>query len=69
MSGDVEWFTKTGHCGKCGQSGNYCLCTDREPCDCQALHPMGSGKDPAALDGFAVVDVSADQGDLFGGAA
>lgn len=57
---DVVWFQRTGHCGGCGQPGDFCLCTDRSPCGCRELHPMGSGRaaDPAAV--FAVADADQD---------
>lgn len=63
----VEWFERTGHCGGCGQPGSYCLCTPRRPCACAALHEMGSGLQADAANTFAVVPVSDDQGELFGG--
>lgn len=48
-----QWFAKTGHCGGCGQPGDYCSCTEAEPCACRDLHPMGSALRDGALDVFA----------------
>lgn len=48
---DIAWHAKTGHCGGCGQPGDWCQCTPRAPCGCHDLHPMGSGigRDPLDL--------------------
>lgn len=50
---DVEWFERTGHCGRCGQPGDYCTCTAASPCGCGHLHPVDSARDADALDRFA----------------
>lgn len=66
---DAEWFEETGHCGHCGDPGDYCRCTNRDPCGCRALHVMGSAFIVGALNAFAdgcTVEVSAEQQELFG---
>lgn len=63
---DVEWFERTEHCGGCGNPGDYCTCTQTTPCGCRGLHQMGSGREPDALERFAEVPASAEQGSLFG---
>lgn len=60
---DVEWFNRTGHCGKCGQPGNYCRCTWSARCGCRTLHVMGSGLDADAIERFA--EPPPDQDGLF----
>jgi hypothetical protein len=60
---DSDWFAATGHCGKCGQPGDYCLCTPRQPCGCSDRHAMGSGLVPDAIEKFA--EVAPDQDGLF----
>lgn len=60
----VAWYQRTGHCHACGQPGAYCLCTSE--CPCHELHPVGAGRAPDALDAFAEVVISDDQGSLFG---
>jgi hypothetical protein len=47
----LEWFRRTGHCGKCGNPGSYCTCTT--PCGCADQHEVGSGLGEDALDQFA----------------
>jgi hypothetical protein len=64
---DSEWFERTGHCGRCGNPGEYCTCTKGNPCGCADLHDMGSARLPAALEAFMPVIVTIDQPDLFGG--
>lgn len=46
-----EWFTRTGHCGGCGQPGDWCQCHEKAPCGCRELHVMGAGigRDPAEM--------------------
>lgn len=60
----VDWFERTGHCGGCGQPGAYCLCTEKTPCGCRALHEMGSGRDADPAEVFAA-PVDDNQGELF----
>lgn len=62
----IAWFIKTGHCGQCGQPGNYCTCSTaiRDRCGCHELHPVGSGLHDDALNQFA--DINVDQPGLFG---
>lgn len=65
---DITWYEATYHCGRCGQPGGYCLCTDAAPCGCAHLHAMGSGLRPDALDTFAeqpAVPVSDEQVELW----
>lgn len=60
-----DWFARTGHCGACGNPGDYCTCT--APCGCGGLHEVGSARDPDSLDRFAAEEpVAVDQGELFG---
>lgn len=59
----IAWFLDTAHCGNCGQPGDYCLCTPRNPCGCRDLHPLGSGLQDGALDRF--IEVSDDQEGLW----
>jgi hypothetical protein len=61
----VAWFKRTGHCGQCGNPGNYCTCPPTKPCQCHELHEMGSGLTPDALEQFATVPVSDNQEGLF----
>lgn len=63
LASDRAWFTRSGHCGGCGQPGDFCLCTPRNPCGCRELHPMGSGLDADPLTVFAT-PVSDDQQEL-----
>lgn len=63
---DITWFGNTRHCGRCGNPGDYCICSEREPCGCRELHPMGSALLADALDSFADVPISDDQQELFG---
>lgn len=53
---DAEWFERTGHCGRCGNPGNYCTCTDRDPCGCKHLHEVGTARRPDAINAFATPD-------------
>lgn len=53
VAADLDWFDRTGHCGGCGQPGNFCQCNPRLPCGCRDLHPMGSGIDADPLATFA----------------
>lgn len=65
-AGHVAWFERTGHCGQCGQPGDYCLCgtAKRDRCGCHELHPVGSGLAADAVDQFSASTV--EQGELFG---
>jgi hypothetical protein len=58
----IEWFERTGHCGRCGDPGGYCTC--RGQCPCAHLHPPGSARDEDALDRFtqpvAIDDIQPD---------
>lgn len=64
---EITWFEATYHCGRCGQPGGYCLCTEARPCGCSHLHDMGSGLRPDALDQFAdAAPVEVEQEGLFG---
>lgn len=64
-AGDIEWFTHTRHCGRCGNPGEYCTCSEREPCGCREMHRMSSGLLPEALEAFADMPISDDQQELF----
>jgi hypothetical protein len=64
----IAWFQRTGHCGQCGEPGNFCKCIDAYPCGCRLMHEMGSGVGVDAADVFAdaaPVAVGDDQGELF----
>lgn len=63
LAAQIAWYEQTGHCGRCGQPGVFCLC--RQPCGCHSLHECGSGlvADPAEV--FAAAPVSDDQAELF----
>ena len=58
----VEWFERTGHCGVCGQPGEFCVC--RKPCGCAHLHPVGSGLEPDAVEAF-IAEVPGDHPEMF----
>lgn len=58
---DVEWFERTGHCGNCGNPGEFCTCHAKDPCACRHMHRMGSAREPGALEAFADAAPSADQ--------
>lgn len=63
------WFERTGHCGGCGNPGNYCTCTTANPCGCRALHPMSSANREDALAQFSDAPpsiISDEQEALFG---
>lgn len=60
-----EWFERTGHCGGCGQPGEFCLCAPARSCACRDLHPMGSGIKAAAVEVFADAAAGPDQDGLF----
>lgn len=62
-TGDVDWYLRTEHCGRCGQPGDFCVCTTRNPCGCGDYHPMGSGLAPDALEAFRTA--GPDQGGLW----
>lgn len=59
----ADWFTRTGHCGACGDPGDYCTCLPAQPCGCSALHTQGSGLSETALNTFRALH--AEQGDLW----
>jgi hypothetical protein len=50
----ADWYDRSGHCGLCGAPGDWCQCTDRDPCGCRELHVMGSGIGRNPADVFAV---------------
>jgi hypothetical protein len=58
-----DYCTRTGHCGACGQPGNFCLCGT--PCGCQELHEVGSGRTADAAEVFSDVPVIDGQGEMF----
>lgn len=59
---DAAWFARTGHCGRCGQPGRFCLC--RDPCGCRELHEVGAGIGVDPVDVFAIQS-DPDQGELW----
>ncbi len=59
----IAFYRRSGHCGACGQPGNYCMCTDNRPCGCRGLHVLGSGLTQDAATVFA--DPVPDQDGLF----
>jgi hypothetical protein len=64
---DAAFYARTGHCGLCGQPGEFCLCWASRPCGCRELHEMGSGRRVDPLEVFADPAglVQGDQGDLW----
>lgn len=66
---DADYYAEHKHCGRCGQPGAFCFCTERDPCGCRHLHTMGSGRLPGALDAFSDTPAAPviEQDDLFGG--
>lgn len=64
-AGDIEWFNRTGHCGRCGNPGVYCTCSESSPCGCRGLHDMGSARLPDALEQFMPDIIHVDQENLF----
>ena len=50
---DAEWFARTGHCGRCGQPGDWCQCYPADACGCRDLHVMGSGRGRDPVEVFA----------------
>lgn len=59
----IRWYRKSGHCGGCGQPGEFCLCRETKPCACRRYHPMGSGLKAHPAEVFA--ENPPDQVDLF----
>lgn len=49
----ADWFGVTGHCVQCGNPGEYCTCSRRQPCPCSDRHQVGSAHSPDALAAFA----------------
>jgi hypothetical protein len=61
---DAAWFARTGHCGLCGQPGDFCLCTPRNLCGCRELHPVGTGRTTDPVELYAD-PLDLDQGELW----